>query len=81
MTRAGGEHYRVGLHRDELLGGSLVGLHDLGRMTQPLDQLHEVVREAVVVVDDQDHAPDAIMRPCPTCPARALIVAAGGGNS
>jgi len=35
--------------------GQLVGLDHLGDMARPLDQLDQVVGEAVVVIDDEDH--------------------------
>ena len=65
MTRAGGEHDGIRTHREELPRRPFVRPHDAGRATEPLDQLHEVVRETVVVVDHEDHAADAIMRPDP----------------
>ena len=55
MARSGREDDGLRLASDEVGGRRLVGLHDLGRSPQPLDQLDEVVREAVVVIDDEDH--------------------------
>jgi hypothetical protein len=55
MARSGGEHNGIRFARHEFLGRHFVGLHDLRRVSEPLDQLDEVVREAVVVIDDEDH--------------------------
>src|SRR3954463_13144745 len=60
MPRPGRQHDGVGLHRNELLGRLHVGLHDDGRSPEALDQLDEVVRERVVVVDNEDHAGTSI---------------------
>src|SRR5689334_3680547 len=56
MARPGRQDDGVGLHRDELGGRLLVGLHDDGGPAEALDQLDKVVRERVVVIDDEDHA-------------------------
>ena len=45
-----------GAPRHERLRGLRVGLHDLRRPAEALDELDQVVRERVVVIDDQDHA-------------------------
>src|SRR5262249_14709478 len=51
----GGQDDGVGTALDERGRGFGVALDDLGLGPETLDQLHEVVGERVVVVDDQDH--------------------------
>src|SRR5688572_22285709 len=55
VTGAGGEHDGFRFAVDEVGGRRFVRLHDLGRVAESLDQLDEVVGEAVVVIDDEDH--------------------------
>src|SRR5262249_51909406 len=55
VSRTGREHDSRRPQREELPHGPLVRLHDLRGVPEPLDELHEVVREAVVRVDDEDH--------------------------
>src|SRR5688500_8147993 len=71
MARSGRQDHRLGVHRDELLGGTFVALHDDRLAAEALDQLDEVVGERVVVVDDEDHG-----APCGIGSVRA---GAGGG--
>ena len=54
VTGAGGEHDGLRFTSHEVGGRRLVRLHDLGRVPESLDQLDEVVGEAVVVVYYED---------------------------
>ena len=49
------EDHGRGCPSRQRLGRLSVALHDLGRVAEALDQLHEVVGERVVVIDDEDH--------------------------
>src|SRR5207247_9380477 len=68
---------------EEGIRGLRVALHDLGGMSGALDQLHEVVREAVVVIDDQDHgsAPSAPATAGSNAAAFAFVSASSASGS
>src|SRR5262245_2066312 len=55
IARAGGDHDALGTLGDDRVAADRVVAHDLQRRTQLAEVLDEVVREGVVVVDDEDH--------------------------